>query len=70
MDIRIDSEADAAYIRLRRGKVVRTEELGDGYMLDYSRAGKVLGIEILFLSKKMGGALGVTVPDRIWKLAQ
>ncbi len=69
MEIRIDTEADAAYIRLRNGKVHRTEEIGGGYMLDYSRAGKVIGIEVLHLSKKSGGVFGVDVPERVWKLA-
>ncbi|OLV20228.1 DUF2283 domain-containing protein [Deinococcus marmoris] len=69
MEIRIDTEADAAYIRLRKGKVHRTEELGEGYMLDFSRAGKVIGIEVLHLSKKSAGVLGVDVPERVWKLA-
>ena len=48
MEIRIDPKADAAYIRLRKGKITRTEEVDGGYVLDYTRAGKVLGIEILF----------------------
>lgn len=69
MEIRIDAEADAAYIRLRNGKVHRTEELPGGYMLDYSRAGKVIGIEVLHLSRKTGGVLGIDVPEKVWKLA-
>lgn len=37
------------YIRLRRGKVVKTQEIGKGteVIVDFNVKGKVIGIEIL-----------------------
>ena len=48
--VEIDTEATAAYIRLREGKVVRTEPFGSdkGFvMLDFDAEGQVLGIEVV-----------------------
>ena len=48
--VEIDTEATAAYIRLREGKVVRTEPFGSDHgivMLDFDAEGNVLGIEVV-----------------------
>lgn len=48
--VEIDTEATAAYIRLRVGKVVRSEPFGSesGFvMLDFDAEGNVLGIEVV-----------------------
>ena len=46
----IDTEATAAYIRLREAKVARTEPFGSdsGFvMLDFDAEGNVVGIEVV-----------------------
>ena len=48
--VEIDTEATAAYIRLRDAKVARTEPYGSekGFvMIDFDAQGKVVGIEIV-----------------------
>ena len=48
--VEIDTEATAAYIRLREAKVIRTEPFGseDGFvMLDFDADGNVVGIEVV-----------------------
>src|SRR4030095_7627817 len=48
--VEIDTEATAAYIRLREGKVARTEPFGSEsglVMLDFDASGNVVGIEIV-----------------------
>ena len=48
--VEIDTEATAAYIRLREAKVVRTEPFGSesGFvMLDFDAEGNVVGIEVV-----------------------
>lgn len=42
-----DQQADALYIRLREGKVVRTEEIDDLTFVDVDASGDALGIEVL-----------------------
>lgn len=48
--VEIDTEATAAYIRLRDGKIARTEPYGSSkslVMLDFDAGGNVLGIEVV-----------------------
>ena len=48
--VEIDTEATAAYIRLRNAKVVRTEPYGSKrglVMLDFDAKGNVIGIEVI-----------------------
>jgi len=42
-----DRQADAFYIRLREGEVVRTDEIDDLTFVDVDASGEVLGIEVL-----------------------
>ena len=52
MKIEHDQQADAMYIRLRAGTVVESEEIRPGIVFDYDAEGKVLGIEMLDVSKR------------------
>ena len=48
--VEIDTEATAAYIRLREAKVARTEPFGSEHglvMLDFDAEGNVIGIEVV-----------------------
>lgn len=49
-----DKTADAMYITLNKGKVVRTVQLTDRMNADMDKAGKVLGVEILNASQQLG----------------
>jgi uncharacterized protein YuzE len=53
MKITYDPKADAAYIQLKRGAVKKTKEEGDFIIVDYGAKGEILGIEILFYSKRI-----------------
>lgn len=52
MKLTVHKEDDALYLRLDDSVVVESEEIKDGIILDYDEAGKVVGIEILYLSQK------------------
>lgn len=64
MEIRIDQQANAAYIRLAAGKVHETRVVS-GLNVDYSRAGKVLGIEILGLREYLGKHGSIKIPPKL-----
>ena len=50
--IRYDPEADAAYIRFKKGKFqITTQRLSEDIAIDYAPDGTVVGIEILEASK-------------------
>ena len=52
MKLRTDKEADALYLRLHDSRIVDTEEVAPGVMLDFNEAGEVVGVEMLYLSKR------------------
>jgi len=47
MRVKVDMESDALYFRLCEEPVEESEEVASGIILDYDRAGNVVGIEIL-----------------------
>ncbi|MHA6644237.1 DUF2283 domain-containing protein [Mesorhizobium sp. A623] len=42
-----DPEANAAYIRFSSEKVLESEEVSDGIVLDYDTEGHIVGMEVL-----------------------
>ena len=47
-----DAEADAAYLTLSRGKVVESEAVQPGLIVDVDAEDRVIGIEILRFSRR------------------
>ena len=52
MRLHVDKEADALYLRLDDSKIIESEEVSPGVVLDYNDANQVVGIEVLNLSKR------------------
>jgi len=52
MKLRLDKEADALYLRLDDSKILDSEEVAPGVILDFNRKGQVVGVEMLHLSKR------------------
>lgn len=52
MKLKIDREADALYLDLDEALSYESQEIAPGVILDYSKDGKVVGIEMLYLSKR------------------
>lgn len=57
MKIEFDPIADAIYVELAEGDVDRTEEIKPGLILDYDAEGNVLGVELLYISKRASHSL-------------
>jgi uncharacterized protein YuzE len=53
MKLTIDREADALYLDLDEAPAVETEVISPGVILDYNASGQVVGIEMLYLSKRI-----------------
>lgn len=53
MKITYDPDADAMNIRFQSGKYNISKEIADGIIVDYTKDGKVISIEILDASKRM-----------------
>ncbi|WP_413175773.1 DUF2283 domain-containing protein [Anabaena azotica] len=53
MKVHIDEEADALYLRLDESKIIESEEVYPGIVLDFNEQNQVIGIEVLQLSSRI-----------------
>ena len=52
MKLKVDPETDALYLRLDDSRIVESEEVAPGVVLDYNEEDQVVGVEILGISKR------------------
>ena len=52
MKLHVDKKADALYLRLDNSAIVESEEVSPGVVLDYNESNEVVGVEMLYLSKR------------------
>ena len=52
MKLHVDKEAAALYLRIDDSAIVESEEVSPGVVLDYNETNKVVGVEMLNLSKR------------------
>jgi uncharacterized protein YuzE len=52
MRLHVDKTADALYLRLDDSKIVESEEVSPGVVLDFNEHNQVVGIEMLNLSQR------------------
>lgn len=55
MKLKVDEQADALYLTLREAPAVRSEEVSPGIIVDYDDEDRVVGVEMLYLSKRAPG---------------
>ena len=52
MKLKVDPQADALYLRLDDSRIIDSEEVAPGVVLDYNEQNQVVGVEILGISKR------------------
>ena len=52
MKISVDKESDTLYFRLDESKIVESEEVRPGIILDFDKNDRVVGIEFLNISSR------------------
>jgi uncharacterized protein YuzE len=52
MTLKVDEKADALYLRLDDSRIIESEEVSPGVVLDFNAENQVLGVEVLNLSKR------------------
>ena len=52
MKLHVDKKADALYLRLDDSVIIESEEVSPGVVLDYNESNEVVGVEMLYLSKR------------------
>ncbi|GIW42038.1 MAG: hypothetical protein KatS3mg076_2615 [Candidatus Binatia bacterium] len=53
MKLKLDREADALYLTLSDAPAARSDEVSPGIVVDYDDQDRVVGIEMLYLSKRV-----------------
>ena len=53
MKLRIDHEADAVYLRLANAKIVESEQVAPGVIVDFDNQNRVVGLEVLNVSQRV-----------------
>ncbi len=56
MRMRCDEKADAPYLRLVESRIIESEEVQPGIVLDFNADKQVVGIEVLDLRKRIPSA--------------
>ncbi len=54
MKIKYDKQIDALYISLKKGKYDHTKKITDSILVDISKTGEVLGLEVLDAEENIG----------------
>lgn len=52
MKLEFDPVADALYLRLNDAKIMETEQVRPGIILDFDSAGNVVSVEVLDVNKR------------------
>ena len=52
MRLKVDQNADALYLSLSDAPASRSEEVSPGIVVDYDEQDRVVGVEMLYLSKR------------------
>jgi uncharacterized protein YuzE len=66
MRLKVDMESDALYFRISEDKILESEELAPGIIVDFAENDKVVGVEILGLKERFSlselGEIKVELP--------
>ena len=52
MKVRIDQEADALYLRFDDSKIIESEQVAPGVVVDFDTRDRVVGVEVLNVSRR------------------
>jgi len=52
MILRYDRSVDALYIKLKEDRIVESDEVVPGIIIDYNDKGEIVGVEVLQFSKR------------------
>lgn len=53
MRVNFDRDTDALYLRLDKAKIVDSEQVAPGVIVDFDSKDRVVGLEVLALSKRV-----------------
>ena len=53
MKLHIDKKSDALYLRLDDSRIIESQEVSPGVVLDFNERNEVVGVEMLHLSRRV-----------------
>jgi len=53
LKLRIDKDADALYLRLDDAKIIESEQVAPGVIVDFDGKNRVVGLEVLNVSQRL-----------------
>ncbi len=53
MKLKVNKEDDTLYLRLGQSRIIESEEVEPGVILDFNDKGQIVGIEMLGISKRV-----------------
>lgn len=73
MNFSFDKKANALYIRISSEKVLNSDEIADGIIIDYDKKENIVGVEVLNFTEKnlnLNDLVQMNIEELIPKLAQ
>lgn len=63
MKLHVDKEADALYLRLDNSKIIESEEIAPGVIVDFDAKNRAVGVEVLYVSQRAPNAKAGKYPE-------
>jgi len=73
MNLSFDKKANALYIRISSEKVLNSDEIAEGIIIDYNKKDNIIGVEVLNFTEKnlnLNDLVQMTIEELIPLLAQ
>ena len=73
MNLSFDKKANALYIRISSEKVLNSDEIAEGIIIDYNKKDNIIGVEVLNFTEKnlnLNDLIQMTIEELIPLLAQ
>ncbi len=70
MKLRIDKDADALYLRLDDAKIIESERVAPGVIVDFDSKNRVVGLEVLNVSQRVPKPKRSSIRTRVASLVR
>jgi uncharacterized protein YuzE len=65
MKLKVDRKADALYLRFDDSKIIESEQVAPGVIVDFDNRNRVVGVEVLDVSKRKPAATRAAAPSLV-----
>lgn len=65
MKVKVDRKADALYLRFDQSKIIDSEQVAPGVIVDFDNKNRVVGVEVLNVSKRIPARTRAAAPSLV-----